>query len=321
MTPLVSIIIPVYNRAEVVKRTLDTVAAQTCRPLQLILVDNNSTDGTRAALDAFADEHRTDGFETVVVDEARQTAGAARNRGLREAKGEWLMFFDSDDEMAPDLVASYLAAAESAGDCDLVCTGGVRRLKNGGNQTLPLFKTDLIANHILHAFLATQRYMVSRDLIDAAGQWNPGLVCWNDWEMGLRLLLAEPKVAFVTDKVRVFVNDSGAASITGTDYATLAPERQLTLDAMAADLDRAEGSPRLRRLLDYRRLVLAALYRLEGRDDLASPLRDDALRRLRDSYGNSLRWRLWTGPVVRLLYTHIARGGRGAARVARVVVR
>ena len=114
----VSIIIPVYNRASVVPTTLQTVLAQTHRPLQVVLVDNDSTDDTRQVLERFREDHDCEDFKVVVTNEAHHTAGAARNRGFEHATGEWVMFFDSDDLMDMDLVASYVKVIERAKEKD-----------------------------------------------------------------------------------------------------------------------------------------------------------------------------------------------------------
>ena len=108
----VTIIIPVYNRADVVQATLDSVVAQTHRPLQLVLVDNCSTDNTLQVLETFRKEHPS--LNVVITQEQHHTAGAARNRGFEQATGEWVLFFDSDDQMEPGLVASYVKKIERA---------------------------------------------------------------------------------------------------------------------------------------------------------------------------------------------------------------
>ena len=110
----VSIIIPVYNRASIVPRTLKTVLEQTHRPLQVVLVDNNSTDDSLVVLNQFKIDNNAPDFEVVVTQERQQTASAARNRGMKLATGDYLMFFDSDDLMDRRLVQKYVDAFESA---------------------------------------------------------------------------------------------------------------------------------------------------------------------------------------------------------------
>ena len=117
-----SIIIPVYNREKIVSATLNCVAAQTFRPLNLILVDNNSSDGTLQVLLDFKEAHQTPDFSITVLQESTPGACAARNCGLRAARSEWIMFFDSDDLMTPDYVEQYALAISRNPDADLFVT-------------------------------------------------------------------------------------------------------------------------------------------------------------------------------------------------------
>ena len=76
---------------------------------------------------------------------------------------------------------------------------------------------------------------------------------------------------------------------------------------------------RFERLLEYRRLVLAAQYEREGYPEDAKPLCREAYQTLRDSYRNNRRWRWLVGPVTRRLFSRIAAGKRGSARIARLL--
>ena len=94
---MISLVIPVRNRASIVGRTLDSVAAQTRLPDQIVLVDNGSTDGTLEVLRRWANGRSN----VQVVTEPRPGAAEARNCGLRAVTEEYVMFFDSDDTMPP----------------------------------------------------------------------------------------------------------------------------------------------------------------------------------------------------------------------------
>ncbi|MEA2415185.1 MAG: hypothetical protein QOI58_1842 [Thermoanaerobaculia bacterium] len=99
--PRISVILPVYNREQSVARAVRSVLAQTRAPFELIVVDDGSTDGTRAVLDSF-------GSQITVIEQPHAGAYVARNRGLREAHGELIAFIDSDDVWLPDRLASQL---------------------------------------------------------------------------------------------------------------------------------------------------------------------------------------------------------------------
>jgi len=309
-----SIIVPVWNRAGIAGRTLASIAAQTYRPLQLVLVDNDSTDGTLDVLRAFKRVHERDDFEILVTGESRHSAGAARNRGLSLATGGHVLFFDSDDTMAPTLVERYHETFASPERPDIVVVARRFVDADGHIEPHPLHKGgDQLARHLLHSTLATQAFAVSRPWLDRCGTWDEELPAWNDLEMGCRLLLPSPRLAWI-DEPLVDVRSSGEASITGTGFSTRHGQWELSLDKIARDIAAAplHDVRRYMRLVDYRRLALAAAYEREQRPDLSAPLKAEALAHL----GTSLRLRL----AMPWLYRRMVAGRRGSARVARLLI-
>lgn len=316
MNNLVSVIIPVYNRAHIVERTLQSVLKQTYRPLQLILVDNCSDDDSLRVLKQFAQFYNAPDLQLMVLQEPHHTAGAARNRGFSAAKGSWLLFFDSDDVMQPQLVQQYMSIAlDKVVSPDIVVTKASLVAPDGTSRVLPFHKGDELANHLLHAMLSTQRYVVRRDFFAATGGWNPDLPGWNDWEMGMRLLLANPKVTYLEpEQPLVNIYQTGAESITGTEFHTRQGQWERVIDLLDSEIESSSLSNKRRyhRLLDYRRVVLAAQYRREGHDELANPLYRMAYGRLKKNF--KLRC------FIPLLYRWLVAGRRGASSVARLLI-
>ena len=323
----VTIIIPVYNRANVVPATLESVVAQTYRPLQVVLVDNDSTDDTLRVLENFKKEHPGEGFNVVITNEGHHTAGAARNRGFEHATGEWVLFFDSDDLMDEELVESYVhvieKAREKGHEPDIISAKSTLIFPDGSERKAPFHKNDLFAQHILHGQLATQRYAVRREFFANTDGWNIDLPGWNDWELGLRLLLARPRVAYMGGSSKIIINHNGADSITGTEFHSRQGQWERVIDIMKNEVRcsqlKASYKQRYERLLEYRRLVLAAQYEREGCSDLSKPLCRQAYQALRETYGNNRRWRWLVGPITKRLFARIAAGKRGSARIARIL--
>ncbi len=316
MNNLVSVIIPVYNRAHIVGRTLQSVLAQVYRPLQLVLVDNCSDDDSLRVLEQFRDEHHAPDFQVEVLQEEHHTAGAARNRGFSAATGSWLLFFDSDDVMQPQLVQHYMNIAHRNPAPHIVVTKASLVAPDGSSRVLPFHKGDELANHLLHGMLATQRYAVDREFFAGTGGWNASLPGWNDWEMGVRLLLARPKVAYLEpEQPLVSIYQTGTASITGTEFHTRQGQWEHVIDLLDTEIESSflENKRRYHRLLDYRRIVLAAQYRREGHDELAQLLYREAFDRLKKSA--LLRFSM------PLLYKWLVAGRRGASSVARLLIR
>nr|WP_300143662.1 glycosyltransferase [Propionicimonas sp.] len=109
--PLVSVVVPVWNVAHLLPRCLDSLLAQTHRPLEIIVVDDGSTDGSRELMLDYAERHR----EVHVVTQPHRGLGAARNAALSIAGGEYVAMVDADDWVEPDFIAHPLAIARTTG--------------------------------------------------------------------------------------------------------------------------------------------------------------------------------------------------------------
>jgi len=311
----VSIIIPVYNRANLVERTLKTVLEQTYRPLQLILVDNFSTDDTLVVLNQFKVQNNMPDFEVIVTQEKLRTASAARNRGMQFATGDYLMFFDSDDLMGRKLIQKYISAFDSSPQRADIMICRRNQVNNvGEKKAMPIFKKDVIANHILHSVLATQAFCARHDFIKTI-EWNNSISHWNDFEYGLRILLAKPIIGYLEGKSRVDVIYGGENSITGTSFSESHGKWEIALHYMNLDVKNSGllNKTRYYDLLAYRLLVLAAQYEREGHPELAKPACQKAYETLN---------RKWIyRKVMPLLFKRIVNGKKGSARIARMVIR
>ena len=111
--PRVTVVIPTYNRAKVILRALETAFAQTYRNLEIIVVDDGSTDDTTAVLAPY--------WERIhYIHQSNQGASAARNRGIQEATGEFIAFLDSDDEWLPAKLERQIELLEARPDLSFV---------------------------------------------------------------------------------------------------------------------------------------------------------------------------------------------------------
>lgn len=114
-TPLVSIILPIYNVEPYLARCLKSLQAQTVSDFEAILVDDGSPDGSGAIIDAFAKEDA----RFIPVHQANGGVGKARNEGLRRAAGRFIAFVDPDDYVGPDYL-KHMLDAQAAHDADMV---------------------------------------------------------------------------------------------------------------------------------------------------------------------------------------------------------
>ena len=115
MNPTVSIIVPVYNAEKTLKRCVDSILGQEYEDLELILVDDGSTDGSGPLCDAFGNQDS----RVRVLHKENGGVSDSRNMGLKLARGKWLQFADSDDWVTADATRLMVRKAE-ADSCDMV---------------------------------------------------------------------------------------------------------------------------------------------------------------------------------------------------------
>ena len=94
----ISIIVPIYNTEQYLPRCIDSILSQSLTDFELLLIDDGSIDGSGAICDAFAEKDN----RVRVFHKENGGVSSARNLGLNEAKGEWVCFVDSDDELMPN---------------------------------------------------------------------------------------------------------------------------------------------------------------------------------------------------------------------------
>lgn len=305
-----SIVIPVYNRRDVVEPTLRSLVNQTYRPLHIILVDNNSTDGTLALLQKWAQVNTTTDFRITVTHETTPGAAAARNKGLSLVESRYMLFFDSDDLLWSDAVQSYMKAFRAPAKPEIVMARTMLTDSlSGHTHLMPLRRGDAMIAHIHHATLRTQGYAVSTSLMRRVGAWDETTLIWDDWELGIRLLLATKRIVQIPDITCTVV--TSPRSITGACYSQSAHLYEAPLQAAekALKVSGRSDTEKLTSLMDYRRIMLAAHYAREGATEAAHKLKAEVLRRADAQY--PLRRRL----LLRIAYQYIRRGGRGFDRL------
>lgn len=304
MSNPITIVIPAYNRADTLARTLRSIGGQTVAPARVILVDNGSTDSSLRLMEEWASEQSR--MEVLVLSESKRGACAARNRGLRHVDTEFVMFFDSDDEMRPSHVADFTAAIAANPDIDIFGRDIVTVGLDGKQRTLYFSDRDVMFNHLFRGCLSTQRMVARTDLVRKAGGWDEEIPVWNDFELGARMLLASSRVRQLGGTPSV-VTYQQKQSITGTSFKEKAGLWERTLDRMEA-VFAENGRQDLVKWLDCRRMILAAHYRMEDAIDLSDRLYADVvakgrnLRRLRLVYAHNLRFRRLTWILARFLF-------------------
>lgn len=265
--PDVSVILPVYNREQSVARAIRSVLAQTSPPLELIAVDDGSTDRTRDVLDSF-------GSRITVIVQPHAGAYAARNRGLRHAQGELIAFIDSDDVWRPDRLASQmplLARPEVGlvfGDVVHVRPGD-RRRRVTSFQVAPPRRGRVAPQFAWCNFVPTSTVLVRRSCLEDAGGFSEEVPLSCDYLMWFRIALRH-ELDFVGRVVAEYTLSADSIS------ADLGRSIEARIELFSGELARtAEPATRkiLKRLLFNLSwsLALAALRKRAG--SVARPLR------------------------------------------------
>lgn len=294
-----SIVVPVRNRPGLIIRCLESIRSQSYRPLRVIVVDNGSTDDTAARVTEYIGRHSSQDFSVELYSEPTPGACAARNRGLREVKTRMVSFFDSDDTMRPDLAEMAMAASA---DADMVVWRTTLPDAGGRPRVHGSWRGSLLRRHLFNGVLSTQSYIINADFLRKAGGWNEQALVWNDWELGVRLLLSQPEIRYV-DRPLVDIHPT-RESITGTGFHQKRGLWERTLSIVEAEL-RNSGAPRhIVEAADYRRAILAAKYRAEGHPADGDALLEKTLSRTMCGLARRI--------LLRLIYVYTANGGRGA---------
>jgi len=181
--PAVTVIIPAYNSERYIRETLDSVLGQTWQDLEVIVVDDGSTDGTRDIVLACGEPVR-------LVEQENAGPSPARNRGIREARGEFVAFVDSDDLWTPDKLERQMALFDADERVGLVYCRS-QRIDGEGNH-LP---TTLMEKPVGGVFLPllyrnhcpTSGVVVRKACLDQCGVFPEDMVWAEDWHLWLRI--------------------------------------------------------------------------------------------------------------------------------------
>lgn len=197
MNPLVSVIIPTFNRAGVVTRAIDSVLGQTYHPVEVVVVDDGSTDETPEVLKSYGNA-----IVSVVQDNAGPSA--ARNRGIRESKGDLIAFLDSDDLWLATKLERQVDLLQRAGAdvpcclCDTLMRRADRRerssfqiarLRLGEPQGLWVNPAPVLATRFV---LFCQAALIRRGFLLDCGGFDERLWLMEDHDLALRLALRGP---------------------------------------------------------------------------------------------------------------------------------
>ena len=258
---LVSVIIPTRNRADLVGEAMDSVVAQSYRPLEIIVVDDGSTDDT-AAVVRRREEKLGEGLSLRYIRQENAGACAARNAGVRASSGAFLKFLDSDDLLEPDALEKQVGALRESGaqvvhgdwwDVHLGSDRKVRRrvFRSMGKLSDPV--TDLLARR----WSANFCYLFSRSAVEASGGWDERLDGNQDFGFVLRVALAGARFVYQPGAVGVYRHHQEGRVSLENRHAWAVSTRLILEEAESALTERGDLTPERRRALAGYHLTLA----------------------------------------------------------------
>jgi len=198
---LVSTIIPVFNRPSLVVEAIESVLSQTYRPIEIIIVDDGSTDNTLDVLYSLEKIHP----EINVFSQANAGPGVARELGRQNARGEFIQYLDSDDLLLPEKFRLQVAALNEQPDCSVVYGKTESTLIGEPLKGLAMRKTGTKYVSMFPEFLRDRWWGTSTPLyrtsvLNTAGPWMDTLN-EEDWEYDCRVASLGGKLAYVDEFV------------------------------------------------------------------------------------------------------------------------
>lgn len=270
MTPLVSIVIPCFNGEAVIARAVESALAQTIEQVEVVVVDDGSSDGSVDILRGFGDRIRWESGPN-------RGACAARNRGVALARGEWIQFLDADDELLPDKLARQLPQS-LAHPGILVTTAGWHDRGDGG---FDVHAEDGAGRDpvvfAIERWIQTSAPLHRRTDLLAVGGFREDLPCSQERDLHLRLAIAG--LGFRAIGEPLYRKHGAAGSISRNRLRTLRWRRDIFERARQA-LDVQGG------LTGPRRRALARMHVLDAFNLFA--LGEDAAYRERLALARSL---------------------------------
>lgn len=214
----ISVIIPTYNRAHIVKDALESVSMQTYSNWECIIIDDGSTDFSEKVIKEFI--HKDQRFKFIKRPQARiKGAATCRNIGLENATGDYIQFLDSDDFIATNKFEVQIKLLENENLTTIgTCKYGLMRpiwdkpkIFSGKNifRTFNNPRDVLMSFAINFSYFPLHVYLIPKMIIEKAGKWNENLTVNDDGEYFSRIILNSSKIKYCGNTFAVYRTGAG----------------------------------------------------------------------------------------------------------------
>jgi len=277
--PLISVIIPTYNREKFVVKAIDSVLRQGFTDIEIIVIDDGSTDGTRPILAAY-------GADIKCIFQENAGVSSARNAGIRVAQGTWVAFLDSDDEWTEGYLSCQVAQIKKFPEAVAHITNAVTVLPGGGRSSR-FVETGLMDRFrakpclvferplsviVKHAPWFLQSSIIRRDVLLKAGLFDEGLSIAEDLDVIARVSLGGPVTFCRKELVEIYrreesITNLGAQSLKRGIYRWKAFEKVYANLLSFPDLTRMEKATIANALSSTKRALANVLVMADRKDE------------------------------------------------------
>lgn len=247
MDPLVSILIPAYNAAPWIRETLESALAQSWPNKEIVVVDDGSSDDTAAIV------FNVGSPIVRLVRRPRTGPSATQNEAFRQSRGAFIQRLDADDLLSPDKIATQMARLEPCPRA--VAAGQWGRFFNDASEagfrrtpvSSDMSPEDWLQRECMRGrpMLQPGLWLAPRAVVEAAGPWDERLTLNNDFDYGVRLLLAADRVLFCTN-ARLYYRSGNPGSLASQRTPAAWKSSLLSVELGCAEMLRRAPTERMR---------------------------------------------------------------------------
>ena len=206
---MISVVIPLYNKEASITQSLGSVLSQSYRDFEVVIVDDGSTDGSVAIVESMSDPRIR------LIKQENGGPSKARNTGVKNARGEWILFLDADDELLPGALETFHNLSEKHSEIEMFCCSSIYK-SNGKKQGEPFsFKEGLLKNPyaalFFHYYAARTGNFICSRRVALACPFNEEIRRFEDVECLFRMY-KKTKVYLLPVPVMIENRDFAAAS-------------------------------------------------------------------------------------------------------------
>lgn len=197
---MVSAVIITHNRLELLKKAIESALRQTYKDMEIIVVNDNSTDGTKEYLGSIGK------IRSINIDAVHSKGGNyARNQGIRHSRGEYIAFLDDDDEWLETKIEKQVQVLEASPEYGMVYARRINSCE--GRETLDkekgLLSGDLSQECFTKTICTSSGMMVRRELFSQIGLFDENLKFWQDFELNIRIANA-CKIGYISEPLFLY---------------------------------------------------------------------------------------------------------------------